>query len=364
MLLHVRERDNAVALLDDQMRIIKPVYDYLKFQRQKDRAPNTLKAYGTDLKLFWEFLEVNGLEYDKVTPNMIAAFVDYLRSDDDGVVSIHKESKRSNRTMNRILSTIHSFYQFEADMQEIDNPMLMHDVNRPLNMFKSILHHAKRDNKTKQSIFKIKESNYRVRLVTDEEIKLILSKLTKQRDVLLYKLLYATGARIQEILDLEIEFVPVPDRSKKVGVFQQIKSKGKTRDLYVPMWLIEELDRFIIEERSYIDTDHSFVFVSEQPRQLGKQLTYMALYDKLKKVQNETGIYFNFHDLRHTFSSNLSQSGMDVSVVRILMGHEHISTTQKYIHLSDPYIHDKLSQYWSKSSLIGGVQNDEKPTQR
>jgi site-specific recombinase XerD len=285
---------------------------------------------------------------------MIADFIDFLRKGKEDVLALYKESARTNRTINRILSTVHMFYQYEADMQELHNPILMHDVNRPFSMFKSILHHAKSDNKTKQSIFKVKVSEYAVRLVTDAEMGLFLSKLTKQRDILLYKILYLTGARIQEVLDLEIESVPVPDMSKRVGVFQQIKSKGKTRDLYVPMSLIAELDDFIFEERNLIDTDNSYIFVSEQSKQLGKQLTYSAAYDKLKKVQNDIGSYFNFHDLRHTFCSNLIQSGMDISVARIIMGHEHISTTQKYTHLSDPYIEDSLSRYWNQSTLIGG----------
>ena len=85
-----------------------------------------------------------------------------------------------------------------------------------------------------------------------------------------------------------------------------------------------------------------------------EQLTYRAAYDKLKKVQEEIGVDFNFHDLRHTFCSNLVQSGMDVSVVRMIMGHKHLSTTQKYTHLSNPYIEDSLSRYWNQSTLIGG----------
>lgn len=356
MELHVIKdaEQEMVVLLDDDMRLVKPVYDYLKFQRQKDKALNTLKANGNDLRIFWKFLFENGYEYDKVTPTMIADFIDYLRRSNDNVVSINKESVRTNSTINRILSTVHMFYQYEADMHEVDNPILMHEVNRPFNMFKSILHHAKSDNKTKQSIFKVKESKYIVRLVTDDEMELFLGRLNKRRDILIYKTLYLTGARIQEVLDLEIESVPVPDMSQAVGCFQQIKSKGKIRDLYVPMSLIQELDEFIFEERSIIDTEHSYIFVSEQIRQLGKQLTYRAAYDKLKKVQEEIGIFFNFHDLRHTFCSNLVQSGMDVSVVRMIMGHEHLSTTQKYTHLSDPYIEDSLSRYWNQSILIGG----------
>ena len=335
MELHVIEREGrkTVVLLDNEMRIVKPVYDYLKFQRQKDKALNTLKASGSDLRTYWEFLNDNGYEYDKVTPKMIAEFIDYLRASDDDVIALNKESKRTNKTINRILSTIHMFYQFEADMQEIDNPILMHDINRPFNAFKGILEHAKSDNKTKQSIFKVKESDYKINLVTDDEMELFLNRLDKRRDILLYKMLYLTGARIQEVLDLEIDSVPLPDMSQLVGCFRQIKSKKKKKQK---------------------KTNHKNNKVSEQKRQLGKQLTYRAAYDKLKKVQKEIGIDFNFHDLRHTFCSNLVQSGMDVSVVRMIMGHEHLSTTQKYTHLSNPYIEDSLSRYWNQSTLIGG----------
>lgn len=327
MELHVIEREGrkTVVLLDNEMRIVKPVYDYLKFQRQKDKALNTLKASGSDLRTYWEFLNDNGYEYDKVTPKMIAEFIDYLRASDDDVIALNKESKRTNKTINRILSTIHMFYQFEADMQEIDNPILMHDINRPFNAFKGILEHAKSDNKTKQSIFKVKESDYKINLVTDDEMELFLSRLDKRRDILLYKMLYLTGARIQEVLDLEIDSVPLPDMSQLVGCFRQIKSKGKTRDLYVPMSLIKELDDFIMEERNLIDTDHSYIFVSEQKRQLGKQLTYRAAYDKLKKVQEEIGVDFNFHDLRHTFCSNLVQSG-----IQQVLGHSDPSVTKRF----------------------------------
>lgn len=95
MELHVIEREGrkTVVLLDNEMRIVKPVYDYLKFQRQKDKALNTLKASGSDLRTYWEFLNDNGYEYDKVTPKMIAEFIDYLRASDDDVIALNKESK-------------------------------------------------------------------------------------------------------------------------------------------------------------------------------------------------------------------------------------------------------------------------------
>lgn len=269
------------------------------------------------------------------------------------------ESVRTGKTINRILGTVRRFYVYQASMLEMDIPVLTKTVNRPFSMYKSFLEHAKNDNNTKQSIFKVKESSYRVRLVKDHEMDAALNALTKKRDYLLYKTLYLTGARIQEVLDLEIETVPIPDSQKRIGVFKNIKSKGKYRDLYVPMSLIEELDAFIFEERNLIETDHNYIFVSEQPQWYGKQLTYRAAYDKLKEVQETIGISFNFHDLRHILCSALVKF-MDISVVKILLGHESISTTQLYTHLSNEFVEESLGLYWSKSSLVGVLDIGQK----
>lgn len=360
MELHVLQMKQGVmpVLLDAEIRIIGPVYDFLRFQRLKGRAPNTLIANGRDLKVYWEFLQETGLSYEKISPAELAEFIGYLRYGGEDGGMCQSEPGRTGQTVNRILSTVHMFYQYHADMQEINNPVLMRDQDRPANMFKGLLYHARKDSRTKQSIFKVKENSYRVHLVTEDEMHLFLSCLDKKRDILLYKLLYFTGARIQEILDLEIESVPVPDPTIGVGVFRQIRSKGKARDLYVPMSLIEELDDFIFGERSRTETEHSYVFISEHPGHKGKQLTYRAAYDKLKKVQEQTGLSFNFHDLRHSFCSRLAQTGMDASIIRIIMGHEHIATTQRYTHLSENYIGTALSRYW-EGSIFGGVGNEQ-----
>ena len=135
MELHVTKRKGReiVVLLDNDMRIVKPVYDYLKYQDQRDRAINTLIAYGNDLKAFWEFLSDYGYAYDEVSPKMIGEYKEYLMSEDDNIIAINKEGARTAKTINRMLSTLHGFYQYKADMQEIDNPLLMHEVNRPFN---------------------------------------------------------------------------------------------------------------------------------------------------------------------------------------------------------------------------------------
>lgn len=80
-----------VILLDSDMRIVCPVIDYLRFQAQKGRAPNTITANAQDLKCFWEFMEYKGYEYEKVTPLQISEFIGYLRWGTDNWSTVMRE---------------------------------------------------------------------------------------------------------------------------------------------------------------------------------------------------------------------------------------------------------------------------------
>ena len=81
-----------VVLLDNEMKIVKPVYDYLRFQQQKGRATNTLKAYGTDLCLFWTFLKKNGY-IDMIDDGICAAaFVQHTNTRPSSTASITAHS--------------------------------------------------------------------------------------------------------------------------------------------------------------------------------------------------------------------------------------------------------------------------------
>lgn len=124
---------SLLVLLDKQMRIVKPVFEFLKFQKLRQKADNTLRAYGWDLKTFFEFLDRYGYRYDEVEPATMGEFIEYLREPDIAgeVSSFYRVSVRTPRTINRVLGTVHSFYQYHVMVGGIDNPIIMQDINRP-----------------------------------------------------------------------------------------------------------------------------------------------------------------------------------------------------------------------------------------
>ena len=92
-------------------------------------------------------------------------------------------------------------------------------------MFKSFLHHARNNNKIGKSIFKIKQSEAVITIIPDAHIELLMNHLQNSRDKLILKILYLTGARIGEVLDLKIENIPYPNLDETFGVLKNIKSK-------------------------------------------------------------------------------------------------------------------------------------------
>lgn len=351
--------EGMFVLLDRQMRLVQPVNEYLGYQALRGRAENTLRAYARDLKIFFEFLEQRGLQYDRIDLPMIRDYVEHLRSPDEHLAFLHTESKRTPATINRMIGTVHGFYCYQAAMGNIStNPLIMKEVNSPNSVFRSMLYHTRKSNYTKQSIFKIKESDYHIHLFTAADIQALYTALPTARDKLIFKLLIQSGARIGEVLSLKIEDIPVPDFSSEISVLHQVKSKGRYRDIYVPTELLAELDSYIMGQRSAVRTAHNYVFTAQHPHQKNGPLSYRGLYEVFKRAGKKVEIDFKFHDTRHTFVTRLVESGMDFSVVQILAGHKHITTTQKYVTLSTGYIAKSLSAFWAASPMTGGAADE------
>lgn len=343
------------VLLDDDMHLIDPVCEFLEFQRKIDRSDNTLRAYATDLKIYWEFLAKSSHSYDKASASMIADFVDYLRRGTREETLLYAQSSRTNRSINRILSSVHRFYRYEQQSGACSDPVFFETIPQTEQMYQGFLTHTHARHQTKKSIFKLKESTKTARIITPGQMQTFLGALNRQRDRLLFALLYYTGARIQEALDLEVRMLPKPDDAKAVGVFRQIRSKGKQRDLYAPMFLIRALNDFVYGQMAS-DPGRRYLFVVEKTNYAGKQLTYHAAYDMMQRTQQQLGMEFSFHDLRHTFCTGLIESGVDVSVVQLVMGHANLYTTKRYVHLSDAYLMENMNTYWADRE--GGVSHE------
>ncbi len=100
-------------VLDDDYLPIAPIQKYLRYLDSLERSPNTIQGYARNLKLYWEFLRDNHLDWQQVRIEQLSEFIHWLRSPNPAVVSLQpQKALRSEKTINHALTTVCSFYEF------------------------------------------------------------------------------------------------------------------------------------------------------------------------------------------------------------------------------------------------------------
>ena len=265
---------------------IKAFLDYLKFE--KGNSDNTIKSYNIDLKNFFDYLEKNIKE---VNTEDIYEYIEYLKG------------KYVYNTVIRKVSCIKSLFKFCYMEKLIDKD--------PSN--------------------KIKNLNKEVRLpeiLTLEEIKKIINSFDhtpeNRRNQMICKMLIATGARISEILNLEIKNVENTD-------FEFVKVFGKgSKYRYIPIY--PELEK---ELKEYIN-----VYRSQLKSSVGSFLLFPGIrrenfWKVLNKHALNVGIEKKIHPhlFRHSTATLLLENGADIRMVQEILGHASIKTTEIYTHV-------------------------------
>ena len=350
--IHKVATNRRVVLFDDDMILVEPVNQFLRMQELRGRSENTIMAYARDLKCYYAFLKLKHYSMENLNLQVLGEDVEYLESDFSDIRSLFATSRRTPQTINRMLSTVSSFYKYLVQAGGVEKDPISGIVNGPRNGYKGMFYHTRRNPSGRHSIFRLKETKYHPNLLSERQIRDLYLELPTERDRILFKLLLYSGMRISEALSLKIQDIPIPDPMRSVAVLRNIKSKGKRRDIYIPELLVEELDQFILSDRAMAYSKHDYLFVAQHPCRHYSHITYSGIYSVFKHAGQRADIDFRFHDIRHTYITSLVESGMNLSIVKILAGHAHISTTQLYVNLTDDFVADSLKEYWRQKGIV------------
>lgn len=180
-------------------------------------------------------------------------------------------------------------------------------------------------------------------LTEEEVIRLLDIKLTEPinyRNKAMLELLYATGIRISEMLDLKINNYYQDDECIKV------MGKGK-KERIIPIGdiTIKYLNMYINEYRNYIlkTKQSDYLFINYN----GSRLSRQGFFKILKKICRENNIEKDIspHILRHSFATHLLNNGANLRVIQELLGHENISTTEIYSHISKEKVKEDYKKH-------------------
>ena len=337
-------------VLDQDHLPIRPIQSYLHYLQNLEYSPNTIHNYATHLKLFWEFLQQVQLDWQRLTLEHLADFIRWLRWPHIKVIPLQQQSaRRSERTINTILSAVCGFYEYQERVARIDNLKLHRLQFQPDQQYKPFLHHLKQDKLVKRRLLKLKEPNYLPRILTPDQIKQLVASCQCGRDQFLIALLYETGMRIGQALGLrhtdirswDNEIGIVPRRDNTNGV------RAKTHQSYtihVSKQLMQLYAQYLSTEYPEVDSD--YVFINIWKGRIGQPMTYSTAMDLMRRLRKTTGIHVYAHLFRHTHATELIRNGWDLSLVQKRLGHTSVQTTANtYIHLDDADLKKAYQQF-------------------
>lgn len=341
--------DQYVCLFDDDFSVVDEVFVFLENRlRVKRLAFNTVATKGSDLKLFYDFLRQHHLQYNRITKNYINDFIAWLMKPED----LESTSKRTAKSVNRIVSSVKDFYTFHSSFTDVNDPFkhATETIKRPTHRDKGFYTHT-HNTSSQKSIFKIKEFNKGIRVLSKEQIETILNACTMERDRLLFELLLFTGMRIGEALSLDIHAIGVSNVGERVQEMpmkmntddhdkgsRHRQQKSGPRELFIPTPLMKKLSAYY--ESVWLDIyakqemEHEFFFISEFHNNLGAPLSYQAVWDRCHKIGKVCGVFFTPHDFRHTFATTLARNDVGIDRLRKLLGHRDIASTEVYIQIA------------------------------
>ncbi len=296
------------------MKEAQAISRFKKFlQVEKGLSPNSIYSYTYDLKKFSDYMTTNNKTIMAATREDVQQFLKFEK----------KEKKNSSRTLARSLAAIRQFYNFLSDnVENLDNPTTK--IESP---------HVE---KTLPDYLTIKEVDNLFNSISEDDPY-------ELRDKAIFELLYSSGLRISEAIELESTDVDFENNVLKVI------GKGD-KERIVPM--NDEAKRLMVK---YLDLsrqdilgirESEFLFISKK----GSKLNRKSVWRLLKNYVTRTSIQKNItpHTLRHSFATHLIENGADLRSVQELLGHMDISTTQVYTHLAKEKLQKIHKQYHPK----------------
>lgn len=280
---------------------IENYLNYLKYERKLSK--NTYESYKYNLIKICNFF--NDYELTNLCEDDIRTFI--------------YSSKESSKTISHYITVFKSFYNYLLDANQIQkNPC--ENIKSP---------------KTTRKLPKF---------LSEEEIDKLLDikcqKPIDYRNKAMLELLYATGIRISELLELKLSNIYEDEAVIKV------MGKG-SKERIVPMGdiTIKYLNLYINNYRGFIlkTKQSDYLFVNYN----GSKMSRQGFFKILKQLCNECGINKEIspHIIRHSFATHLLNNGADLRIIQELLGHENISTTEIYSHVSDEKIKDDYKKH-------------------
>lgn len=287
------------------------IREYLSYLSvEKGLAANSIDAYERDLAKLRKWTAKNGLDPISLKRNDLREWLIDLSG-----TMLSENSKR------RLLSSLRGFYKFLMFEGHItDNPA--ENLDSPQKSF------------------------YLPKFLNLAEVELLLSQPdtsteTGLRDTALLELMYSSGLRVSEAVNVRIRDIDLDG-----GILTTTGKGSKTRRVPIGSSAVEWLKSYLALRRKHENIEVPNLFVTPAGRPLSRQ----AIHSLVKEHSEKCGLKgVSPHTLRHSFATHLVQNRADIRSVQQMLGHADISTTQIYTHITDTHLKKSYEKFHPRS---------------
>lgn len=274
----------------------------------KRYSPYTITSYKKDTYDYLEFLKKNNIDIKNSNYKIVEEYSKYLY-----------KKKLSKRSIARKYSSIRTFYNYLEKNNILEN-----------NIF-NLLENPKKEEKLPRFI-----NEYEL----DKMFEIPDNSPKGQRDRLILELLYGTGVRVSELVNIKINDIDFNNNSIKV------RGKGnKDRYVFYGKYCKEAINNYIKNGRiSLLNGQTSDYLLLNR---FGKNISVVSIRKILNEIINKCSLDIKIspHVLRHTFATHLLNEGADIMHVKELLGHSSLSTTSIYTHVTN----EKIKEVYYKT---------------
>ena len=297
-------------------------FNYLSIE--KGLASNTISAYRLDIEKFFHYLSTNQLSLEQVTPEQLSFYVAWLRGMEN------TEFKIGESSIARNIISIRSYFTYLAKEHKFNNP---------------------------SSNFKPPKIGNRLpKALTIDQVMSMLNiagtDLISSRDKALVELLYATGARVSELINLNTLDISTVDTEAGATTTVKLKGKGgKERVVPIGSFAIAAVNDYLVRSRP------TLLKVSTQKalflNQRGGRLSRQSAWNLVAKAAERAGLSDQVtpHSMRHSFATHLLDGGADIRVVQELLGHSSVTTTQIYTLITIDHLRESYANAHPRSKF-------------
>lgn len=280
------------------MKYINDFEEYLRVI--KKYSEYTISNYRKDIEDFYYFVDGKILDIDH---SNVSDYLSYLY-----------DCKLNRNSISRHLSSIRSFYNY-----------LVHEDIIKVNCFKEISNPKKAYSLPKYIKDNDLEKMFRVFDLTNK---------LEQRNSLILEMLYATGVRVSELVNIKLKDIDYSEKTIKI-----LGKGSKERVVIYGSFCEEALERYLEDGRIKLlnnKEDNGYLFLNKD----GNKITERSIRKILDNIITKAAldIHVSPHMLRHTFATDMLNSGADLISVKELLGHESLNTTSIYTHVSQEQI--------------------------